>query len=181
MDVKTVYDADAKTFSVTCAQTIPDTPGQTDKKPVLMPIAVGLLGADGKDLELNLQGEDGGAAGETTKVLRFSTASETFVFTGVEEKPVPSILRNFSAPVRLTTDLTQEDLIFLMANDSDAFNRWEAGQTLTRSLLLGLVDDAAKGVELKMDPAIVEAMRSIIGGAGGDRVHAPHPITHTAI
>lgn len=98
-------------------------------------------------------------------MLRFAEASQTFVFTGVEEKPVPSILRNFSAPVRLTTDLTQEDLIFLMANDADAFNRWEAGQTLTRSLLVGLVHDAAKGVELKMDPAIVEAMRSIVSGA----------------
>jgi aminopeptidase N len=114
-----------KTFTLTCTQTIPDTPGQTGKKPVLMPIAVGLLGADGKDMVLTLEGETP-AAGETTKVLRFAEATKTFVFTGVEEKPVPSILRNFSAPVRLTTDLTQEDLIFLMANDTDAFNRYSA-------------------------------------------------------
>lgn len=115
-------------------------------------------------MALTLQGEET-TPGETTKVLRLAEASQTFVFTGVEEKPVPSILRNFSAPVRLTTDLTQEDLIFLMANDADAFNRWEAGQTLTRSLLVGLVRDAAEGAALKMDPAIVEAMRSIVGGA----------------
>ena len=166
VNVTTSYDADAKTFSMTCEQTIPDTPGQTGKQPVLMPIAVGLLGPDGKDMPLTLQADEN-AAGDvvTTKVLRFAAAKETFVFTGVEEKPVPSILRDFSAPVKLTTDLTQEDLIFLMANDSDSFNRWEAGQTLTRSLLLGLIDAAAKGETLEMDPAIVEAMRAIVTAA----------------
>ena len=168
VDVKTAYDADAKTFTMTVSQTIPDTPGQKDKKPVLIPIAVGLLGMDGVDMELTLEGEDPAVAGETTKTLRLSTAEESYVFTGVEEKPVPSILRNFSAPVRLNTDLTQDDLIFLMANDSDAFNRWEAGQTLTRALLLGLIKDAAEGKDLVMDPAITEAMRAIVGGAMAD-------------
>jgi aminopeptidase N len=174
--VATAYDAAAKTFTMTCTQSTPDTPGQTGKLPVLMPIAVGLLRADGSDMALTLQGEAPAVgtetAAETTKVLRFKDASQTYVFTGVDEEPVPSILRNFSAPVRLTTDLTQQQLIFLMAHDSDAFNRWEAGQTLTRVLLLGLIADTAAGRELKMDPAITEAMRSIISGAaeaGADR------------
>ena len=161
LDVTTEYDAAAKTFTMTCTQSTPTTPGQSDKKPVLMPIAVGLLASDGSDMELTLEGE-AGVAGETTKVLRLSEASQTFVFTNVAEKPVPSILRNFSAPVRLSTDLTQEDLIFLMANDSDQFNRWEAGQTLTRALLLDLVEKAGKGEELVMDQAIVDAMRNIV-------------------
>ena len=161
LDVTTEYDAAAKTFTMTCTQSTPTTPGQSDKKPVLMPIAVGLLASDGSDMELTLEGE-AGTAGETTKVLRLSEASQTFVFTNVAEKPVPSILRNFSAPVRLSTDLTQEDLIFLMANDSDQFNRWEAGQTLTRALLLDLVEKAGKGEELVMDQAIVDAMRNIV-------------------
>ena len=161
LDVTTEYDAAAKTFTMTCTQSTPTTPGQSDKKPVLMPIAVGLLASDGSDMELTLEGE-AGTAGETTKVLRLSEASQTFVFTNVAEKPVPSILRNFSAPVRLSTDLTQEDLIFLMANDSDQFNRWEAGQTLTRALLLDLVEKAGMGEELVMDQAIVDAMRNIV-------------------
>ena len=168
VNVSTAYDADAETFTLTCTQSIPDTPGQKDKRPVLMPVAVGLIGPDGADLPLTLEGDDAAASGETTKVLRFSEATQTFTFTGVETKPVPSILRNFSAPVRLTTDLSQEDLIFLMANDSDAFNRWEAGQTLTRALLLRLIADAAEGKELVMDGAIVEAMRSIIAGAADE-------------
>lgn len=161
LDVTTEYDAAAKTFTMTCTQSTPTTPGQSDKKPVLMPIAVGLLASDGSDMELTLEGE-AGTAGETTKVLRLSEASQTFVFTDIAEKPVPSILRNFSAPVRLSTDLTQEDLIFLMANDSDQFNRWEAGQTLTRALLLDLVEKAGMGEELVMDQAIVDAMRNIV-------------------
>ena len=161
LDVTTEYDAAAKTFTMTCTQSTPTTPGQSDKKPVLMPIAVGLLASDGSDMKLTLEGE-AGTAGETTKVLRLSEASQTFVFTDVAEKPVPSILRNFSAPVRLSTDLTQEDLIFLMANDSDQFNRWEAGQTLTRALLLDLVEKAGTGEELVMDQAIVDAMRNIV-------------------
>jgi aminopeptidase N len=125
-----------------------------------MPIAVGLLASDGSDMELVLDGD--AVKGETTKVLRLSESSQTFVFKCVGEKPVPSILRNFSAPVRLTTDLTQEDLIFLMANDSDQFNRWEAGQTLTRSLLLDLVAKAGEGETLVMDQKIVDAMRNIV-------------------
>jgi aminopeptidase N len=80
-----------------------------------MPVSVGLLGPDGADMPLTLEGDLPGARpGETTKVLRFSEPEQTFVFTGVVSKPVPSILRNFSAPVRLTTDLTQDDLMFLM-------------------------------------------------------------------
>jgi len=167
LDVKTKYDASAKTFTLTCTQTVPDTPGQTQKKPMLVPIAVGLLARDGTDMELTLEGEDD-AKGETTKVLRLSEASQTFQFTKVEEEPVPSILRNYSAPVRLTTDLTQEDLIFIMAHDSNAFNRWEAGQTLTRSLLLDLVAKAGRNEPLVMDTKIVEAMRNIINLAKED-------------
>ena len=128
---ETKWDETASTFALTLTQTVPDTPGQTNKKPVLMPIAVGLVAPDGSDMPLRLVGEEeDGSSAETTKVLRFSEASRTFVFAGVTERPTPSILRNFSAPVKLTTDLTAADLIFLAANDSDGFNRWEAGQTL---------------------------------------------------
>ena len=97
VNVTTSYDADAKTFSMTCEQTIPDTPGQKDKRPVLMPVAVGLIGRTAPTFRSPSRRRRA-AGGETTKVLRFSEATQTFTFTGVETKPVPSILRNFSAP-----------------------------------------------------------------------------------
>ena len=94
----TAYDATKKTFALTCTQSIPDTPGQTNKTPTLMPIAVGLVGPDGVDMPLTLEGEDvrdADAAPETTKSLRLEEASKTFTFTNVAEKPTPSILRTF--------------------------------------------------------------------------------------
>merc|ERR1719199_1483795 len=106
LDVKTKYDATKKTFEMKCTQSIPDTPGQTNKTPTLMPIAVGLVGPDGVDMPLTLEGEDvrdADAAPETTKSLRLEEASKTFTFTNVAEKPTPSILRNFSAPIKMTT------------------------------------------------------------------------------
>ena len=153
------YDAAAKTFTLECSQVVPKTPGQDSKVPVLCPIAVGLVGPDGADMNLTIDGKSHG----TTAVLRFDQASATYTFTGVDAKPVPSILRNFSAPVRLTTNLTQDDLLFLMANDSDAFNRWEAGQTLLRNLCLDLIKGGEQS--FKMNDAITAAMRTILSGA----------------
>ena len=164
----TAYDAEARTFSVSLTQATPDTPGQSDKKPVLMPISIGLVGPDGTDVPLRLRGEDKTDEVTTTKTLRFSDASATYVFEDVPEKPTPSILRDFSAPVRLSTDLEKEDLIFLMANDSDLFNKWEAGQTLFRETLLSLIEDAKHGKELVLDDAIVDATRAVVAGAVDD-------------
>jgi len=164
LKVKTAYDAAAKTFTLTCSQVTKPTPGQPDKPAMLLPIKVGLLGSDGADLPLTLD-SDAEPGTETTRVLRMETAEATFTFTGIEDKPVPSILRGFSAPVQLSTDLTSEELVFLLANDSDPFNRWEAGQTLARSLMLKLIADKAKGEALVMDPALIEAFRSVLVGA----------------
>ncbi len=126
-EVKAVsnYDAAKKTFTLTLTQNTPDTPGQTNKKPMHMPVLFGLLGAKGHDL-----------LPEGTRTLHLKEKQQSFVFEKITEKPVPSILRNFSAPVKLTTDLTDDDLLFLMANDSDGFNRWDAGQTYLQRLIL---------------------------------------------
>lgn len=111
------YDESAKTFTLTLEQHIPDTPGQKNKKPMHIPVAVGLLGPNGDDLI-------------ETKVLDLKEPKQNFAFENIASKPVPSILRNFSAPVKLSTDLSDEDLAFLMVHDSDGFNRWEAGQRI---------------------------------------------------
>ncbi len=116
------YSAIRKTYTLTLEQNIPDTAGQTDKQPMHIPVAVGLVDADGKDMI-------------ETQVLDLKKKKQDFKFKDITSEPVPSILRNFSAPVKLTTDLTQSDLAFLMVNDSDGFNRWEAGQKLAMSVI----------------------------------------------
>jgi aminopeptidase N len=127
----THYDEAAKRFSLTLEQTIPDTPGQTNKKPMHIPVAFGLLGPNGDDLM-------------DTQILQLTQAKQSFTFDNIGARPVPSILRNFSAPVKLTTDLSDDDLRFLMVHDSDGFNRWEAGQDYALRTILGMLKNGDK-------------------------------------
>ncbi len=126
----THYDEAAQTFTLTLKQALPDTPGQTGKKPMHIPVAFGLIGPNGDDLM-------------ETQVLHLKETEQTFTFEKIGARPVPSILRDFSAPVKLTTDLPDEDLTFLMVHDSDGFNRWEAGQTFALKTLNRMIDDKA--------------------------------------
>ena len=123
-----LYDDSAKTYTLTLEQNIPDTAGQTNKKPMHIPVAVGLVGDDGSDVA-------------QTKILELKKATQNFVFENIKSKPVPSILRGFSAPVKLKTDLTDEDLSFLMVHDNDGFNQWEAGQKLVRRVINKMLAD----------------------------------------
>lgn len=133
--VKSSYDAAKKIFTLTFTQTIPDTPGQTGKKPMHMPVSVGLLDTKGRDI-----------LPEKTRILHLKEKEQSFIFENITEKPTPSILRNFSAPVKLYSDLTDSDLVFLMAHDSDGFNRWDAGQTYLQRLILK--NSAAKSSDI---------------------------------
>lgn len=121
------YNESDKTYSVTLSQHIPDTPGQSDKKPMHIPVKVGLVGPNGKDID--------------ERVLDLTQKQQDFTFENVGTKPVPSVLRGFSAPVRLKTELSDEDLRFLMVNDNDGFNQWEAGQNLSLNAVQRLLDD----------------------------------------
>ena len=127
------YDADKKTYSVTLRQEIPDTPGQSEKKPMHIPVSIGLLGHDGRELI-------------ETQILNLQESSQKFVLENVKEKPVPSVLRNFSAPVKLYTELSNVDLSFLMLRDSDGFNRWEAGQQLYLRMINHMVDTGSNDI-----------------------------------
>lgn len=111
------YDATQNQYTLTFTQSQADTPEQTNKKPLHIPIAVGLLDAQGNETH-------------PTQVLEMTKSKQSFAFDNVSAQPVPSILRNFSAPVKLTTDLSDDDLQLLSRNDTDGFNKWEAGQTL---------------------------------------------------
>jgi len=130
------YDAKHKTLELTLAQSCPATPGQKKKLPFHIPVAIGLLDAQGRDMALTLAGEK--SSGSTTRVLELTQAKQTFKFTDIATQPVPSILRGFSAPVVLEYEYSDADLAFLMAHDSDPFNRWEAGQRLATRRLLTL-------------------------------------------
>lgn len=135
------YDAADRRFTLHCRQSCPPSADQERKPPLHIPFAVGLLDADGEDLPLQLAGE--AEARGTTRVLELRAEQESFVFEGVSSKPVPSLLRGFSAPVKVQCDFSDDELMFLMARDSDGFNRWDAAQTLgLRILLRRLQDDA---------------------------------------
>ncbi|WP_284194435.1 aminopeptidase N [Chitinimonas prasina] len=158
--VRGQYDAAAQTYTLEVSQSCPATPGQAEKLPFHIPLTLGLVGPDGADLPLQLAGEAEAVAG--SRVLSVKEASQTFHFINVAVEPVPSLLRNFSAPVKLDFPYSRPQLVHLLAHDSDAFCRWEAGQTLMLQDLQGLIDAARSGGELELKDDFVAAMRRVL-------------------
>lgn len=169
------YNPDTRTYTLKFSQEVPPTPGQPVKEPMFIPVAIGLLDSNGKDMPLSSVYHDGklehlGSNGPTySTILRVTKKEEEFVFNDVLERPIPSLLRGFSAPVRLDSDLTDDDLFFLLAHDSDEFNRWEAGQILARKLMLSLVADFQQNKPLVLNPRFVQGLRSILCDSGLDK------------
>ena len=165
---RTQWDANAGALTLTLTQRCPKVgietkAGTPEKEPFHIPFALGLIDASGNDLPLQLDCE--AQADGTTRVLDFTQAEQTFRFVGLpkgEHAPLPSLLRNFSAPVIVDYEYTDAQLTFLLAHDSDAFNRWEAGQRLATRALLQLVADTQAHRELKLDPALVAAFRTVL-------------------
>ncbi len=149
------HDTGQQTLTLNITQTCAPTPGQSKKQPFHIPLTVGLLNAESNDLPLCLEGE--GVPGTTTRVLHLREATQSFTFTDVPAGTVPSLLRGFSAPVKLEDDLGDEQRYFLMAHDSDPFSRWEAGQKMAVKTLMGLVDDIHAGRPLQLDEAFSDA------------------------
>jgi aminopeptidase N len=158
--VKRSYDPRNRTYTLTFRQTVPATPGQPTKKPMHIPVSVGLVGRDRKELRLSWNGKTSNASG--TLVVELKKETETFTFRDIPEEPVPSLLRHFSAPVKLNIDLTEEERLFLMAYDSDEFNRWDAGQQLAVRMILDLVKDRRQGRALAVKPAFINAVGKIL-------------------
>ena len=156
----TRYDAASQTFELTLSQSCPPTPGQPDKLPFHIPVTVGLLGVDGRDLPLHVDGV--AANGATSVVLELTEAAQTFRFNKVAEAPVPSLLRDFSAPVVLEYDYTDAELLHLFRHDSDPVNRWEAGQRLAMERLLQLTGAVAAGETLALDDTFIAAQRALL-------------------
>ncbi|XP_022002157.1 puromycin-sensitive aminopeptidase isoform X1 [Helianthus annuus] len=182
--VTSSYNAEAHTFSLKFSQTVPPTPGQPIKEPMFIPVAAGLLDSNGKDMPLSSIYHDGklesvacGGQPVNTTVLRVTKAEEEFVFTDVPEKPIPSLLRGYSAPIRLHSDLTDNDLFFLLAHDSDEFNRWEAGQILARNIMLSQVVNFQKDNALVLDPQFVHGIKCILLDSSLDKEFIAKAIT----
>jgi aminopeptidase N len=162
VQAETRWDDAARTYTLRLVQSCPPTPGQPEKQPFHIPVAVGLLGGDGRDLPLTVDGKDVG----TTAVLELTEADQTFTFTNVAEQPTPSILRDFSAPVILKYGYNDAELVHLFSHDSDPVNRWEAGQRLAMSRLLKLSGQVAAAgnadPKLDVDDVFIDAMRKIL-------------------
>ncbi len=161
------WNASEGTYTLTVSQSCPPTPGQQEKKPFHIPLAVGLIGPEGKDYPLWLRGEVD-AGGASTRVLEVRNAVETFQFVGLPARPVPSLLRGFSAPVKVEYEARDDELAFQLAHDSDDFNRWEAGQKLACRVILRLVADRRRGQPLVLDSQLTEAMRRVLVDRSGD-------------
>jgi aminopeptidase N len=152
------YDARAKTYRLDLAQSVPATPGQPSKEPMVVPLAVGLVGRDGRDLPLKL------AAGRAIEhgVLILTEPADTFVFADVGEPPVLSLNRGFSAPIKLSANLCADDLRFLAAHDADPFNRWQALQTLATRLLVDNTAAMRASGAARQDPGLLAALGAVL-------------------
>lgn len=153
MDVSEEYDASTQRYTITLRQHTPASPGQPAeaKKPLLIPVVIGLIGSTSKTEILS------------STVLRLTQAEESFVFEGITEKPIASILRDFSAPVKLRIEQSDAELAFLIAHDTDSFNRWDAANRLSASVVLNLASKSLSEIESSSLPThFVDAIRVIL-------------------
>ena len=163
LDIDGYHDVENRRFELRLRQSCPPTPSQEKKVPFHIPLRMGLLDSSGKEIPLRLQDEP--AAVETDRVLAVTESAQTFVFEDVAEQPVPSLLRGFSAPVRLKYDYAPEDLLFLMSNDSDGFNRWYASQELALVVMRELQEDYRAGGALRLPDILSQARQNILAEA----------------
>ncbi len=172
LDCSSAYDAAAQRLTLTIRQSCPPTPGQATKLPFHIPVEIGLLAPDGADCPLQLAGE--AAAMGTSRVLECKDEVQSFQFINIAHPPVPSLLRQFSAPVKLNYPYSSEELAFLMAHDSDPFNRWNANQQLALLLLHGLIEQKINGGTFDLQALgngyslYSEAFGQILAEQGGD-------------
>jgi aminopeptidase N len=160
------HDPDARTYTLRLRQSCPPTPGQPRKEPFHIPLTIGLLDPEGRDLPLRLEGES--KAVGFNRVLELRESEQCFRFTDIPVAPVPSLLRGFSAPIKLQLDYSDEDLLFLLAHDSDAFNRWDAGQRLAVRLIMRLIQERREGKELPVPDAFTEAFGKVLRDSAQD-------------
>ena len=149
------FDAASQCYTLTLTQSCAPTAGQDSPAPFVIPVALGLLSADGQPLALD-------ANGATSHTVVLTQTSQTLKFEGIASEPVPSLLRGFSAPVVLDVTYTDAQLLTLLAHDTDPFNRWEAGQRLALRRALAAIEGNAETQTPVLDEAFVQAMRQVL-------------------
>ncbi len=159
VEVHSFFDQDKNSYTLTFRQSCPPTPGQQEKLPFHIPVEIGLLKRDGTEFELGLENETGLFA--SSRLIELNEKESSFTFVGIDHLPVPSLLRGFSAPVRLEFPYQDEELAFLMMHDTDTFNRWDAGQRLVMKSLVSLSMKNAESI----DERILDAMGKILNDA----------------
>ena len=163
------YDAAARTYVLEVAQSSPPTPGQPNKQPLHIPLAVGLVASDGRDLPIRLDsGSARHAISGTTAVLHVRQARESFRFVDVREPPVPSLLRGFSAPVKVMYAYTEADLALLAAHDSDPVCRWDAAQRIFSREILRQAEGGLADSPFKLSPTLVDVVRALLADRSSD-------------
>jgi aminopeptidase N len=154
------YNAAERSYTLTLSQSCPATPDQSNKAPFVIPVTLGLLSRDGQALPLQLAGT---ADSVTQQTLVLTEASARYTFANIDSAPVPSLLRGFSAPVVLEDGLNAEDLLILLAHDSDPFNQWEAGQRLIlQSALVAIHQNKDLTGQPVLSDALVVALRNVL-------------------
>lgn len=160
VDVDCQYDESAQTFTLSLSQSCPSTEGED--KPFHIPFTFALLDSNGCNIPL-IQNEDAVFANAPTEcVLDFVETKQTFTFQHIEKPPVPSLLRGFSAPVKIKHTYSRDQLLFLMTNETDGFNRWDAGQKLSADIIKGMAEEYAAGRPLDVDSKLIEAFRGLL-------------------
>jgi aminopeptidase N len=165
IEIDDAYDPATGTLRLTVTQLTAPTPGQPDKQPLLIPLAIGLLGETGEELPARAPGEPAAFAG--TRILTVSEARQSFEFTDLPSRPQVSPLRGFSAPVKLKA-IPPERLKILALYETDSFARWDAVQRYALDVLLDLVRDRRRGDALTLDGGLVEIIGKIIADAPAD-------------
>jgi len=170
LTVEDRYDPVTRSYELDVAQYVPPTPGQPDKAPVPIPLAFGLIGPNGDEMPVRLPGDDEARAG--THLLVADRGRQVFRFADLPAQPVPSLLRNFSAPVKLP-GVPLDRLKFLAIHDSDPVARWDAGQQVAIRMLLDRVEAFRQGRAMPpVDPDVVAAMRQTLADADRDPAFA---------
>jgi len=160
------YDAASQKYTLVLEQHTPPTHEQAEKQALVLPFALGLLNEKGQELPMQIEGEAVAVAG--TRLLTVQETRQEFTFIGLEEAPVPSLFRDYSAPVKILFDYTPEQLATLIAHDSDAFVRWDAAQRMAENAILAQCRRHAEGMEMMLDASLVKAFKGVLSDFDAD-------------
>ncbi len=174
LDVSAEYDSTHKTYTLNVQQTCPATPGQFEKAPFHIPLSMGLIDEKGNNIALKLANEP---APRSNQVFDIKNHNASLVFENIESKPIPSLLRGFSAPVKVVFEYSKDELRFLMSHDSDEFNRWDAGQRLANIIIQELVEDYNEKRPMGVDLHFTEAFGHVLNDSSADRSLITQAIT----